>query len=252
MKKAISTLVGTCLLALGWNAPLQADHHMVSDPAGQIELYTCKYVKNADRGDLDRVIDKYRKWADKNDDKYTAWLLTPNFANPDIDWDIGWMGAWPDGNTMGAGLDTWREKGLQADFDKVLSCNMHIAAASVNIKPPKNETSPESVVVSFRSCTVAEDASFDDAFAGTQEMAKFMGSKGSSAGAWMFFPTMGSGKVEFDYFFVLGYENYKALGHDQEVIANGGGWQKSEELLGGKTSCDVPRVYSAELVRNPS
>jgi len=81
-------------------------------------------------------------------------------------------------------------------------------------------------------------------------MAKYMGSKGSTAGAWMFFPTLGAGKVEFDYFLVLSYKNYKALGHDQEVFANGGGWQKHLELTGGKVSCDVPRVYSAELVRS--
>ncbi len=57
----------------------------------------------------------------------------------------------------GTGLDTWQEKGLQAEFDKVLSCDMHMAVASVNIKPPKADTPPDNAVVSFRSCTIAED-----------------------------------------------------------------------------------------------
>jgi hypothetical protein len=249
MNKAKMTILAGCLMGLACNA--LADHHMAADKAQQVELFTCNYLDGADRGDLDRVIAKYNKWADKNDDKYTAWTLTPNFANPEVDWDIGWMGAWPDGQSMGAGLDTWMAKGLQSEFDKVLSCNMHIAAASVNIKPPKNETPPPTAVVSFRSCTMAEGADFEDVFESTQAMGKFMQGKGSTGGAWMFFPTLGAGDVKFDYFFVLGYENYAALGHDQEVISNGGGWQKRQELLGGKTSCDVPRVYTAELVRSP-
>lgn len=246
--KTTKTIVGVCILAAGFVSTVQAEQHMEAMQSAPVEMFTCNYNGNSDRADLDRVISKYNKWADKNDQAYTAWTITPNYVNADISMDVGWLGAWPDGNAMGAALDTWAEKGLQADFDKVITCDSHIGASSINIKPPASEA-PGGGVVSFSSCSFGEDSNPEKLMGAHRAMAKFMGGKGSSAGVWLFFPNWGAGEMDFDYYRVIAHDNYTEAGKSAEIYNNGGGWQKAMEVFEGITSCDGPRVYSADLVR---
>ena len=233
-----------CLASVGLLA--QADNH--SQSTNPVELFTCSYKGNNDRNDLDRVIAKYNKWADKHDQTYTAWVLTPNFVNANVTMDLGWIGAWEDGNAMGAGLDTWHENGLQSEFDKVISCDTHIAAASLNIKAPSAPSGDG--VVSFSNCSVGEDATPESLVGAHTAISEYMGGKGSSAGVWLFFPNWGSGKMDFDYYRVISHENYTEAGKSNEIYNNGGGWMKAMELFDGITECDGGRVYSADLVRS--
>jgi hypothetical protein len=246
-----TTLAGVCILAAGFANTVQADHHMEAAQAAPVEMLTCNYNDNSDRDDLDRVISKFNKWADKNDKSYTAWTITPNFVNADITMDVGWLGAWPDGNAMGVGLEAWDEKGLQAEFDKVMTCDTHIGASSINIKPPTS-TPPGDGVISFASCTLDEDSSPEKLMGAHRAMAEFMGGKGSSAGVWLFFPNWGAGDMDFDYYRVIGHDSYTEAGKSTEIYNNGGGWQKAMEVFDGVSSCDGPRVYSADLVRTAS
>jgi hypothetical protein len=244
MKQSICASLAGALLALTISGATWADNHA---KAQQVEMFTCNYVGNKDRSDLDRVIDKFRKWSAENDTSYSSWVLTPNFVNADITMDIGWLGGWQDAATMGSSLDTWMAKGIQGEFDKVISCDTHSGAASVVIKAPANPD-PQGGVVSFSSCKIPEGATAEDAMAAHTEMGKFMGSQGSSGGAWMFFPNYGTGSADLDYYFVVGWENYAAMGKSREIISNGGGYQKMRELYEGRVHCDVPRVYNADLV----
>ena len=238
------------LLATLTLPPALADNHIEAPTFFPVEMHTCNYVGNADRADLDRVIAKYNKWADKHDQTYSAWTLTPNFVNPKVTMDIGWLGAWSSGMNMGKSLDTWREKGNQADFDKVLSCDSHNGAAAVNVKPLPEGDAPEGSLVTFSSCTLAEGITPDKAYESHLKMSAWWKSQESTAGTWLFYPGYGSGSTDMDYYVVAAYANYTELGKDFERFTNGGGWMKAAEFFDGVADCDGARVYEAKLVRS--
>ncbi len=249
MKTITKMIMGTCLVAFAFSEQLLAEEPMQAPSYSPVELFTCNYNKGKDSKDLDRVIGKFRKWADANDPGYTAWTLTPVYTSADIEFDVGWLGTWNDFAAQGASADNWAANGMQADFDKVISCDSHSSAASANIIPPASETPPESGVILFSSCTYAEGSGGEQAFAAHQQMSAYMKSKGSTAGAWVFYPGMGSGDIDFDYYFVRGYTDFKAVAHDSNVITNGAGYRKAGEIFKGVTDCDIPRAYAASLVR---
>jgi len=247
MKPTTKILLGTGLAACAFSGQLMAQETQA--PGFQpVEMFTCNYNKGKDRKDLDKVNAKFSKWADANDPGYTAWALTPAYTSADITFDVAWLGTWNDFASQGKSGDNWPVNGIQADFDKVITCDSHASAASVMITPPANEAPPASAVIMFSSCTNADGVSPEQAYEAHVKMSAYMKSKGSTAGAWAFYPGMGSGDLDFDHYFIRGYADFKAVAHDSEAITNGGGYMKAGEIFKGVTSCDIPRAYAATLV----
>ena len=248
-----TTIAVSCLALYTWSGIAQADHHMEAEAASfePVEIFTCSYNDGQDQGDLDRVIGRYNKWADKNDKDYTAFVMTKGFTNSEQDFDILWLGVWDDGHKMGAGTDNFitNSGSLQAEFDKVLTCPVHQLNASVNIKPPMNETPPDTSVVTFSSCTLAEGKSPEDGFEAHTKWAAYLTENGSKAGMWILYPGIGSGDTDFDYYVVMAHPDYTSVGHDFELFGNGGGWRKAGEIFGGVVSCDGARAYNSRVVR---
>ena len=59
-----------------------------------VELFACSYNDGKGSADLDKVIDKWNAWTDKNGiDDYAAWTLTPYYFGPEQEFDVIWMGA---------------------------------------------------------------------------------------------------------------------------------------------------------------
>ena len=250
--KRIITIAVSSLALLASSGAAQAEHHGEAPQFQPVEMLTCNYNKGKGSKDLDRLISKFNAWADQNDPAYTAWVLTPNFTSADITFDVAWLGAWPDFAGLGAGTDMWPSSGLNGEWEKVLDCDSHAVATVANIVPAETSTPPESSVIMFQSCAMAEGATGADSFAAYKKMSAFMKGKGSKASAWVFYPGMGtgnSGDGDFDYYFVRGYPDYKAVAHDMEVIANGGGYMEGGKIFKGVSSCDHARAYDARLVR---
>jgi len=227
-----------------------------------IEMYTCQYNKGKGSKDLQRVVDKWNKWTDENDSTpYTAWLLTPFIFDSSNNFDVGWIGAWPDGNAMGTSLATWLEKGgnLQGEFDRVIDCSSHATAASVMIKPPGGDWPGETGMTVFADCNIAEGKTVQDAMAAHNEWVKHLNDNGSKAGLWVFWPGFGSNEkgddigpsgISYDYKIVGAHPDMRSIGADWESFTNGGGWRKAQELTNGVLQCDSPRVYSSKNIRN--
>ncbi len=219
---------------------------------GAIELFMCNYNKGKGSKDLDRVVDKWNVWADEaNYVPYTAWTLTPVFGSPEYDFDLAWLGAWQNGADMGRGLQQWKDQGgaMQAAFDKVLRCDVHSGFTSANFKPQQGDFPAEGVTV-FTDCTIAEGKTLEDSIAVHASWAKHLTERGSKAGMWAFYPSMGGGDIDFDYKIVMGHPDYTSLGADNNDYTNGGGWMKGREISQDTVSCNLPRVYNSVLRRN--
>lgn len=251
MKIMISLITSVALLVFAWCSQAVAQDEGQAPQLVPSEMYACNYLKGKDRSDLDKVIARWNKWTDEHDPApYTAWVLTPNFVGSDIGFDVAWLGSWPTHADMGKSLQTWSDDGdeMNAAFFSVFSCDQHASMAILPFQAPSDP--PEKSLVRFSDCTLDKGIGPEQAFSAHMEFKKYMLSKGSETRAWMFFPGMGAGKIEFDYKLVLGNPDYVSLGKDMEIITNGGGWKEAGKVLGGTTSCDSFRLYEADLVRN--
>lgn len=66
-----------------------------------VELFTCSFQDGKDMDDLNKVIARFNKWSDQHNPAYTAWVITPQFRSSDDEFQLGWIGAWADGTSMG-------------------------------------------------------------------------------------------------------------------------------------------------------
>ena len=248
MKKIIALLSGLPLLWCGSTTAQEVELPNL----GAVELYLCNYNDGEDSRDLDRVVDKWNKWADKNSTvPYSAWTLTPQFNAPGYTFDVAWLGGYEDGAGLGASTQEWQDKGgeLQGEFDKVLSCPEHTAVTTLNFKEPHAGWPTPTAVTAFSDCTVAEGKRVEDIQEVHRAWAAHLTEKGSKAGMWAFFPAYG-GDNDFDYKIVTTYPDYIEMGKDNNDYTNGGGWMKARELTEGVVTCDTPRVYNTVLRRD--
>lgn len=239
------------LVVFAFSNQMLADNHADETKLSPLEIFTCSYLKGKDRDDLDKVIARWNDWMDDNSPApYTAWVLTPNFVGPEIDFDVAWMGGWADHAGMGKSLQTWRDDGgrMNAEFFKVFSCGQHSSMAVAPMQEPGEP--PEQSVVRFSDCTFAEDSGPLKVFEAHKSILEYTRAKGSTTAAWLFFPAMGAGKIDFHYKLVLGDSDFNSLAKASEIFINEGGWMEAAKTMAGKASCDSPRLYNAELVRN--
>ncbi|MEZ5572720.1 MAG: hypothetical protein R3E64_11925 [Halioglobus sp.] len=222
------------------------DHH-----AAAVEFRACNFLEGKSMADLEAVNEKFRQYANKNDFDYSAWTLTPQFHN-DTEFDVGWLGAWPDGGAFGVSMEKWQStpagRALQAEFNKVINCSgRHELAASLPINAA--DGTPKDGVVMFYQCKLKEGKTLADAYAAHLEAGTAMNAMGSLALSWFFQPALGAGNIDFDYYHVVAFYRYSDMGATMEMFANGGGREKQSSILSPVAACATPTVFDVLSVR---
>jgi len=218
-----------------------------------VEIYVCSFNDGQDAGDLDKAVEGWTEYMDDQDtNNYSAWTLTPFMFGAEQDFDFLWMGAYTDGNAMGAGIQSWlTEGGEQREaFDKVATCNAHVMLGSAMYKAPSDQQTPASGVITMMDCKLNEGSRYSDIKGAELKWSKYLTENDSAAGYWHWFPTFGGGDADFDYKVVSAYRDFNELGADFEHNANGGGRDTSREIFGDIDECDDRRVYIANSRRN--
>lgn len=216
-----------------------------------VEIYACDFNKGKDQADLDKVIVSWNKWMDETGkEPYSAWVYTADYNSPDYSFDIAWLGAWPDGNTMGRLGDTYMTSGgaIAEAFAKVMTCGAHSNWASMQIRDGASEAGKDAVL-QFADCTVGEGSTMAASLDALGNMNAYQAEQGSLASQWVFFPVFG-GNVDYDFKMVTAHANYASLGADYERYGNGGGFMKAAEIIGDKFDCGTARVYRSKMVRS--
>jgi len=250
MKKILISTFFTSLVVLAGSGAVSAqDDGMLIIP---VELFTCTYNSRQESDDLDKVIDKWNAWADRNGtDDYAAWTLTPYYFGPQQEFDMIWMGAGKTAAALGKAQDDYNanDEGLIDDFAEVLSCDAHNNFASVNYKAPPEGATPASSVLTFSDCKYKEGASFSAVSAAMAEWAQYLSDEGSPTGIWHWYPAYGGGGEEFDFKWLQAHENLESLGADFDRYGTGGGFVTRGRLLGHLIDCDSSRAYLAQSRR---
>lgn len=213
-----------------------------------VELFACTFKEDKGWGDLKAVNKKFAKWSKKHDPSYSAWTMAPQFRANDGEFDMGWIGSWGSGRSMGQGMDNWREDDddIGQAYGEIIECS-HSLVSSMAVHAPNGPPQDDGVVW-FSSCTLAQGSDANAAYAAHKAFAKVMTDKGGQGQSWLMYPALGFGKVDFDYYSVVSFENYAQLGEAWDHYTNGGGWMRYGEIMDGVASCDSPRVYSARQV----
>lgn len=250
----MKTLCTTLLVAGAlW---LVADTVDAQDDAPRItpaEFFPCTFNEGKDMSDLEKVIARWNKFMDENDDSgYQSWLLVPDFVSGDnAAWHVGWLGGWPSGKAMGESLTVWHGKGraLQQAFDEVVSCAAHINYAVLPMKEATGEAS-EMPLLTFADCKVERSANMEVGLGAVDDWIEYETAAGGDSPHWVFFPAYGEAvDADYDFKWVIGYRDYAAFGRDWDAYANEGGWQKAQQIFRGALECDSSRVYRVKPVR---
>ncbi|MBT8103793.1 MAG: hypothetical protein KJO95_12540 [Gammaproteobacteria bacterium] len=216
-----------------------------------VETYTCNYNEGKGPADLDKVIDGWSAYMDEQGaDNYFAMTLTPHYFGAKT-FDVGWLGSAMSAEELGAGADAWMKDGAKqaAAFASVITCDSHSNFATMQIKESPGETAPDNIVLTFSNCSAVEGNSMEEVFAAMDAWTAYSTENGYRNGTWVMFPAYGVDDADFDFKLVNGYDNHTDMGKDYDHYANGGGYQKHAELLGGVLSCDITRVYDGVIRR---
>jgi hypothetical protein len=252
MKKvlAIAAYVQLGLIIAAVSESPLAEKLGAHDPrAVPVDFRACNFQKSKGMIDLEKVSAKFREYANKNDFAYSAWTLTPQYHNG-ADFDVGWLGAWPNGEAFGVSMERWNTTGraLQEEFNQVMDCSgRHEMAGSLPINAP--EGTPEDGILMFYPCTLHDGKTLPEAYAAHLKAGIAMKGLGSLADSWMFQPAAGAGDIDFDYYHVVGFSRYSDMGATMEMYANGGGKREQQKILGSISSCQTPTVFDALSVR---
>jgi hypothetical protein len=251
MKNALIMNVFVVLTITMGSAATWAQEESEGPVVYPVETYTCKYNKGQGPAELDKVVAGWNVYMDEQGaGNYFAMTLTPHYYGGET-FDVGWLGAAPTGEELGAGADSWITNGAKqaAAFSKVLSCDSHSNYATMQIKESPSGVSPDNIVLTFANCSAVSGKTMEEVFAALDAWTEYTIENGYRNGTWVMFPAYGVDDVDFDFKLVNGYDSHTDMGKDYDQYANGGGYQKHAELLGDVLSCDVTRVYDGDIQR---
>ena len=235
----------TALLASGFTAAAQ----VIDAKARPVDFRACNFRDGKSMADLEKVNEKFRTYANTHDLGYSAWTLTPQFHSG-ADFDVGWLGSWPDGASFGASMEQWNSSGksVAAEFNTVVDCSSrHEMAMSFPINAA--DGAPRDGVVLFYACTVNDGKTVADAYAAHLESGTAMKAMGSQGLSWFFQPALGAGPIDFDYYWVVAFNRLAEMGATMDMYVNGGGMKKAMGILSKVSSCDTATVFDALSVR---
>ena len=249
MKHLIAAISVMAAFTVGWvPSALAAGQTPKAAPA---DFQACKFRPGKDMADLDKVSAQFREYANKGDFAYSAWTLVPRYHN-NAGFDVGWLGAWPDGEAYGVSMDKWlsdtEAHALQAKFSQVMDCS---GRQELSYSWPINaaDATPTDGVLMVYECSLGDGKSLEDAYAAHLEWGTAKKGLGFLDNSWMFVPAIGSGDIDFDYRHLVIFYRYSDLGAAMEVYANGGAKQTRDKIYAGTTSCKTPVILDAKSVR---
>lgn len=248
MKKLLLAVTAVNVMSVSWVSSALAAEQLAKQ--APVEFRACNFRDGKSMADLDKLNAKFREYANKNDFSYAAWVLTPEYDDG-AEFDIGWLGAWPDSNAYGESMEKWSAPGnkMAGEFASVIDCGLsHELAMSMPINAP--EGTPSNGIVMFYQCSLKDGKSLSDAYRAHLEAGQAMKSKGSLAMSWFYSPAVGAGDIDYDYYHVVAFSRYSDMGATMEMYVNGGGQQAQQSILGKISSCRTPTLLSALSVRD--
>ena len=217
-----------------------------------IQLYGCNLVDGSELSDLEGPFNELNEWMDEEGvDDYTLVNMVPFYMNGNFPWDLLILGAWPSGESMGAGLNRWVSDGgeLRESFSEVIDCPMHQGFASIVLNEPGGDDDGN-FAISFSNCTVADGRTGPEGVGGIREWIEYEQERGLDVPHWIALPGPGeSADATYTYKWITAYDSYETLGDLYEIRMNDGGLGAYNNIFSRLLSCDPPRIYNGRMIR---
>jgi hypothetical protein len=220
-------------------------------PLAPLEMLSCRFNEGKGPADLRGLADGFNAWMEKYDaPAYAAYTISPTSHSDEIEFDLAWLGSWPDPATMGASMEHYYAHGAELGpvFNSVMSCstNTNYAVATILAPAQPGVFGPLEVT----SCSIAEGASRADVEGAITAWSEYAQQERSGAAEWLLYPAYGErSDAHYDFKWATGYASYRAWGEDYDQLRNGGGHARYAELFAALLTCDSPRLYSVTPIR---
>lgn len=218
-----------------------------------MEAYLCTLNDGKSMADVMEVVSDWNEWSDEQGiTSYTAWVMNPIFvSNADLNRQALWLGHAPSFTEMSATMGTWYAKGgelLQA-FNDAWTCNTHMEMTAMMVRPPAGEPSG-TPVASFYDCSLNEGKGPEDLMAATSAWNKHLDDNGIQEAMVYHYPGHGHPQdAAYDMKVSVWRGSLESYGKSADHFVNGGGQQAVAATLNQAMTCDIPRMYQANLVR---
>jgi len=220
-----------------------------------LEMQACNYEDGKDSDDLDDAMEEMVDWMEKEEgDPYAAWILSKVHTDPSREFDFLYLGAWPNGSTMGRDMAHYFATAGDAiaAYGEVADCGGSSLYASLMVKePPESDGQGDGFMVTMSDCTIADGRKTSDAIAAAREFGAYRDANGSPGGTYLWFPAYGvPADNPFDFKMVNTYASVEAFGNFYQWFVEHAAYTKRDELMDGLLECDVPRSYAGDTVVN--
>jgi hypothetical protein len=242
--------LAACVLVV---AQAEAQRAAPAAAIAPVELRACRFAPGKSAADLDGVARSLTRWlADHGVADYRAYALTPIAYSNEADFDVEWLGWWPDGTAMGEGMARMFAQGaeLASASDAVLQCrdDRNFSTVTMRAPGPAGRFGP----LELATCTLRLGAQLGDALQAVRDWLAYSASYGSTAAHWLMFPAYGErSDAKYNFKWAVGYESYEAFGREYDQVTNGNGLDKYNELFAPLLRCDSPRLYAVRELRTP-
>ena len=220
-------------------------------PIQPIEVRSCDFVPGKGQADLDGLQAELARWiSDTAAPEYAAYALFPLMHSAEIDFDLAWVGVWPDGTTMGESLGHYSRNGapISSAFDSVMRCRDNTNFSALALRRPQNDASFGPMEIS--TCRLRLGVGLDEAMPAIRQWVEHTASIGSTAAHWLLFPAYGErSDANYNFKWAVGYDSFEGFGRDYDQLTNGGALDVYNELFEFVLHCDSPRLFAVRTMR---
>ena len=213
-----------------------------------LEMWACSFKDRKDQDDMDAV---YKMISEETDTPYGAWQMNPYLVGNRIeDFDFIYIGAWPNGNVMGADIANLfsGQYASSSAWGEVVDC-MGSMYTGINIKP-NPDVEDGHYFLSVSDCNSGHGVSNGQAVNGIRRYADYLEENGQSLGVHVWFPAHGGGEADFDFKLLYVYGGPGAWGDAWQWRVNNMAVQARRNYMDGVVSCDESRLYSTRTLMN--
>jgi hypothetical protein len=219
-------------------------------PAFQpLEMWACTFRDRMDQGDMDGVYERVAEGT--GDTPYAAWQLTPYMAgNRYKDFDFIYLGAWPDGSTMGADLENYfTNAGDAAEaWEETAECAGFLYASNTIQEVPDSDDDSGNFMLTISDCKVAHGRTAAQAIGALNRYNDYRVANGSAVPTFAWFPAYGNGGAEFDFKLAQAFAGPQEVGDSFSWFVDNQAYNVNNALTQGLVDCDEARLYFGRTI----
>ncbi len=246
MKKiTLAAIAAACTFLMGVNATFAQDGPPQFRP---VEMWVCNFNDGKDQDDMDDVYEDFVEAS--GDTAYAGFQINPLFVSGEQDFDFIYLGAWADGNAMGATLSGSAYYDVDEAWDETASCPASLMYASTWIQTMEGGNDPGDFMMTVSDCNIAKGHSAGQAMGALSRYNDYRVANGATVGTIAWFPAYGHGGADFDFKLVNVFNDAQEFGDAFQWFTDNQAYLVLQDMMSGVLACDEARVYNGRTIMN--